>query len=517
MVVTAGVVFGMVGPASAGRLGPPPAVIQTGLASFHLNDHIFRPGDRIVATVHINAATCFVPGQCIGRFTWSTPGAGEKGGCPVTQIVPPGNPTLYCRGRARTALSGWTTAGAGFSSSGGGATSDDYYTVVGKKAAIIEGYINNRDGGGVAGTTVEAVPSSLKRSGTVKATSAVDGYYEMEVKPGTYHVVPTGGPTGKKSKSKYKPVGTSIAAKAGKNAHASFTLDAGLELNMHIDAPSVPADGQQVISGTIDVTEYGKPKANATVRLNPLPDLAALARVTTAPHVAICGPSGIAWPKGNLAAPLGNSVDVQTDANGSYKFTLSAGTVPGTWALEAEAIAAKVSADSREVQSVVLTPIGNAGTADFVTALKTYAGSAALASVGDPNAVHDALIKLAVPGSPLAGLTFDNAAGSDGVELLVSPAQSPPSVATDAKISAPSSLVVPFSRWAGASLPTPLASFYEAFQRGRLERVPTFAQWANGDTSVAGWSLVAGSTTSVSRGNFYGFGWGVGTAPGACA
>ena len=60
-----------------------------------------------------------------------------------------------------------------------------------KPGATISGYVRDKDGQGVADATVTA-------SGTESFTSAVDptsGFYLIEVTPGRYNVVPSGGPS----------------------------------------------------------------------------------------------------------------------------------------------------------------------------------------------------------------------------------------------------------------------------------------------------------------------------------
>ena len=60
-----------------------------------------------------------------------------------------------------------------------------------KPGATISGYVLDKDGQGVADATVTA-------SGAESFTSAVDptsGFYLIEVTPGQYNVVPSGGPS----------------------------------------------------------------------------------------------------------------------------------------------------------------------------------------------------------------------------------------------------------------------------------------------------------------------------------
>ena len=92
-----------------------------------------------------------------------------------------------------------------------------------------------------------------------------------------------------------------------------------------------------VVRGTLTLTEYGRPVPDAHLLLEPQPSMGYNAAVTTGARVAICNSGVRIWPVGTLSMPSGRSIEVATDQNGTYDFTLAVGTVPGPWELRAVA------------------------------------------------------------------------------------------------------------------------------------------------------------------------------------
>ena len=217
-------VGGLVG--SAGAAGVPSGFgaipsngdLQSRCMSMKVAGHIVFPGDRV--TAHTGSGICGTAPKDIG-WSWSVaPGPGVTG-C--------GANATTCSFRAGAATNGYTTICISGSSSAGGWGSCDYYGVPGKGVGIIDGTIIDKDGGPVAGATVTAYGKS-----SANTTTGSDGYYAMEVKAGSYRVLPSGGPHGK-SASRYTPSVKDATVSDGASATAGFQLQAGVELELSLD------------------------------------------------------------------------------------------------------------------------------------------------------------------------------------------------------------------------------------------------------------------------------------------
>lgn len=526
--IAAGLVLAGTGAARSGAdsLGPPPlSANQTWLGTFELNDHIYREGDKVVATVKVLVDECFlIKGQCVGQISWSGLPFAPGKPCPgsAAGTVPPGTPTLRCVGKAGAATNSWMTAGVDFSNpTGTSAPRSTYYVILGKDEAVIEGHVTNRDGGGVAGVDVRAYKGTKL---AYSATSGVDGYYMMRVKPGSYQVVPRGGPQGKK-KPVYKPAFRDVSVAKGKNAHASFDLEAGLEVSISFATGSTRADGLHVVTGKVTVREYGKPKPNASVQLEAMPTMPPDRAVSgTTPRVTVCSATaGRVWPTGTLAAPVGSAVNVTTDDKGIYSFSLTIGTVPGTWTLRAWGLnslggLSLEESDASDDASITLTPAGNATTNAFVTSLAILASAGKLPSSGTHTGLRDDLVRALGDGSLIGGLSFHEVVAPSG-GVIVSPAARPPIVNSRGIVQAPGSLVIAFGAWTGAGLPAGVAnvtSLAAVIQGGRLRWIPTFSQYSSG-AAVVGWNLANMPDIGASSTDFSSFGWAYRGVAGGCS
>jgi len=91
----------------------------------------------------------------------------------------------------------------------------------GKTGGSIRGYVREKNMKGVlqgvAGVTVTA-----SGSGGGSATTGDQGFYTMNVRPGSYSVVPSGGPSG--PSSKFTPVSAKVSVSAGGFGRADFSL-----------------------------------------------------------------------------------------------------------------------------------------------------------------------------------------------------------------------------------------------------------------------------------------------------
>jgi hypothetical protein len=108
------------------------------------------------------------------------------------------------------------------------------------------------------------------------------------------------------------------------------TLNGGLKVTLTLSQTSVPADGLTVIKGEIRTTEFGKPQSSVTVSPRPEPSETSKAAITSGARAALCDSAGTRIsPTGALLTPYGTPVEVQTDADGVYDFTMTVGTVRG--------------------------------------------------------------------------------------------------------------------------------------------------------------------------------------------
>lgn len=505
-----------------GLLGtPPPAsqLPQSRCGSLSFSPHVVKVGQKVTGTVgYAGPEACGGNIPPLQRPTWTWSYEGRRvAGCgenDLTCVFEPTHPT-----------SGWAVSCLNGNSRQGAWGSCDYYAAVGKHDAVIEGTVVNKDKQPVAGVEVDAYGP-----GSYVATSGADGSYALDVKPGTYRVIPDGKALAK-SPPTFMPARLDLPVRAGDRATADFVIDAGLVVKLKLSATSVPASGFAVVSGTVTTSEYGRPDPNVTVALWPnaseSPDLA----VTTGARATICSTSGRLWPGGTLSDPEGESVNVTTDQNGSYAFTLTVGTVPGefeltAWARDASGnLITTDTADTADKQTLTVTATGEASASALYSALAHLTGTSALGSMtNDAGSIATTLAGLTqtTNGEVLKGLAFAETSGSKGeTSALVYPAANPPGVGRAGALvitsaTGSNTLVLDPSEWAGfRGFTGPLN---QAMQEGKLGAAPTLAQWSSG-ALVAGWTLPAeGQTMSVDTQSFQWLGWPYpSSAPGACS
>ena len=304
----------------------------------------------------------------------------------------------------------------------------------GKPGATISGYVLDKDQQAVQGATVSA-------QGPGGGSSQVDptsGFYSINVKAGAYSVAPSGGPSGI-TPPRFDPVSLDLSVVPGVVAHADFTLNGGLKLTLTFSQGNVKAAGLTVVKGEIVTTEYGKPDGGVTVTLRPKP--------SETSGATICDSTGVRiWPAGSLSAPFGTLVDVVTNADGVYDFTMTIGTVPGTFTLNAWAknaagdlYTADLSGTSSDL-TLTITPPGSWTVSQFVSELAGLKSDAAASQVlaamtNDAASMTQALSQLSGPGSKLGGLAYSLVSGvSGGAAVLVYQDTSPPSVDTTGKV-----------------------------------------------------------------------------------
>jgi Carboxypeptidase regulatory-like domain len=508
------------------QLGAPPTgLIQTELGHFSLNGHLFRPGQTIVAKAQIYFKTCFrAPAPCVSSITWPVQ-AGSS--CRTTLPGHAAVGTLVCRWKA-AATDGWQVASVNFNNvTGTPANGQDYYAVISRSQAVIQGHVLDKDKNGVAGISVSAFGSAGKATGT----TGDDGYYALDVAPDSYRVVPENAPK-VKSGPAYLPAYVPVSVQAGGQAKADFTLRGGLQLELQLDRSSVAADGMQVVSGSVVTTEFGKAKPNIAVRLQAMPGESAEDAVTSAPRAAICQSTNRIWPTGTVSDPDGSPVTVTTDGTGHYDFTITVGTKPGSWTLDAWAFGSdgKLSTDvasASDTKTIAFTPLGSATVGSFVDEFDRLHGTTLVDQITNSSPTIAAILSQiaasgVTKGVKLGGLSYSLANAADGQVVLIAPASSPPSFTAAGAVSAQGStgdLVIDSAEWTGAGLAstvTNAASFSSVVQQGLLKTLPSFGEWSSGGR-VPGWSLKKNAMSPSSASLEY-FGWaypGIAT-PGAC-
>jgi hypothetical protein len=393
---------------------------------------------------------------------------------------------------------------------------------------VIDGYVTDKDAGPVAGVTLDAYGTH-----SASAVTGSDGYYAMQVEKGHYRVLPSGGPQGKSTPA-YDPRISDVNVADGATTGANFKLQAGIELKLHFDKTSAPADGFQVVNGTVTTTEFGKPLGNIAVQLSVMPTETAAEALTKGPRAAICYSGSIVWPTGTFSDPDGYPVTVTTDATGQYAFSITVGTTPGSWQLDAWAknsdgtLSTDTTAAS-DTQSVSFTSIGSSTPANFVSELNIAAKSTSFSKQLSGSAIGlvttlSQATPLSTGGVRFGGLAYAMVNGKDGQAMLVFPADKPP-VVNDQGVIDPTltrnadDLVLAPAEWTGAGLPakvTNAASLSSVLQEGLLPDLPTLAAFDSG-AAAKGWKTVRGNQVTLFSQYFDYLGWAYPTsAAGAC-
>lgn len=397
------------------------------------------------------------------------------------------------------------------------------------ETGAIEGMIANSDGNPVQGALVTAYGPTH-----ATAVSGPGGIYYMTVDAGNYRVIPDD-PSVKKSA--FSPTDISVGVPKQGSATANFKLDSGMQLVMDLSATTVPATGFAIVKGTITTTQYGKPDPGVTVQLSVDPTNPPAALLSD-PKVALCGTTGRIWPAGTIDDLSGKPVDIVTDADGSYQFSLTVGTVPGSWPLDAWAENADGSLSSdvsnaSDTKTLTVTPVTpKTALSSFITELDSMKSTSIAAQLSSSaGSLAGLLSSLAAKGLTngfqFSGLTFSVGAAPDGTNVVIAPAGSPFKIGADGGLLRSSSLlddlIIDPQEWTGHGLPstiTQAASLQYVMQNGLLSDVPTVGQWEGGNSGLKGWSLKP-NKLSDSQNNLEWFGWAYappsGSAPGYCS
>lgn len=380
----------------------------------------------------------------------------------------------------------------------------------------ISGMITDKDGNPVGGVTVRAY-------GPTKTTaeSGPGGLYYMTVKKGSYHLIPDA--SGIKGTS-VSPTVRSASVQPLSTTTANFLVDGGLTLSLTFSKYEVPASGTEVLRAQVKTTLFGKPDPGVGVKLTVEPtDIAS--SLTTAPKVSVCGPNGRIWPSGaNITSLSDSPVEVTTDSAGVYDFSLTVGTRPGSWSLDAWARSAdgKLSTDAgrasetKTLHVTALTPklaLGDVLTEMNLIKSTSLVSQLDLQNLGNFRTLFSSLAADPSSGLHFGGLTFSVGTGADGYNVVIASTSTRFSVESTGEIKAVgpvlSSLIIDPGEWTGSSLSAAIGnitSLNAVAQAGSLPDLPSVGQWLNG-ASVPSWKLTAQKGLFVATSTLNDFGW----------
>ncbi|HEY6398853.1 MAG TPA: hypothetical protein VIX82_15500 [Solirubrobacteraceae bacterium] len=305
---------------------PSQCLIQTRNGGFALSTHMVRAGHTLTGTVSNRCMYQQGTKPCPIFWSYMTDLGKVVHGCSDNDV------TCTIKIRKNAPSSAYYVVNVGITSDQGTGYSSDYYAVVGRDQAVISGKVHNKEQQPVANLDVAMFGGGV---GNYEAITGPDGSYIADVKRGHYRVLPLGRSLSNHQPPKFEPTHHDVHAHPSRTAHADFKVDIGLVVKLTLSSSSVPADGFGIVQGTIKVTLLGQPQPGVTVALWPKATEPSNLAVTTGARATVCGPNGRIWPGGTLPAPAGDSVNVTTDSNGTYQFTLDVGTVPGPFSVTA--------------------------------------------------------------------------------------------------------------------------------------------------------------------------------------
>ncbi len=399
--------------------------------------------------------------------------------------------TCTIRIRKNAPSSAYYVVNVGITSDQGTGYSSDYYAVVGRDQAVISGKVHNKEQQPVANVDVAMFGGGV---GNYEAITGPDGSYIADVKRGRYRVLPLGRSLSNHRPPKFEPTHHDVSARPSRPAHADFKVDIGLVVKLTLSSSSVPADGFGIVQGTIKVTLLGQPQPGVTVALWPKAAESSNLAVTTGARATVCGPNGRIWPGGTLSDPAGESVSVTTDSNGTYKFTLDVGTVPGPFSVTAWArdssgnLITHDTADASDEKTVTVTPLGSPPLSSFVSSVNLTAKSTSLFGgiSNDPNSLISRFETLSQTQSDFKGYAYALGQGNSRA-VLIYPASSTPTIQrSGAVVANANDLVLEPSEWQAIPGGVNLTDLAQVIGQGLLPALPTFAQWAQG-TTVTNW------------------------------
>ena len=276
---------------------------------------------------------------------------------------------------------------------------------------------------------------------------------------------------------------------------------------------------------------FGQPLGGVTVQLEAQAPETADQAVTSGPRAAVCGPNGRVWPTGSLSSPDGFPVLVTTDATGHYDLSITVGTTPGTWTLDAWAevtdpngtthLSGDTTAAS-QTRSLTLAPLGSgAGAlAGFRTDFDGEAthNKALTQLTANADQIVSTLAQVTAARSAAGkfdGLAYALVNAKDGQSVLIFRADRPPVVNAQGQLppgdaANADDLVIDPAEWDGGGMVSKLintGSLEAVLDSGRLPDVPTLANFDAGKPAV-GWKPVRGNQVTIFSPNFEFLGWG---------
>jgi hypothetical protein len=499
-------------PPSSCAYWPAQCLIQTRNGGFALSSHIVRAGHTLTGTVSNRCMYHNGTDPCPIDWSYMLPLGKRVSGCRDSEV------TCTVRIPKSAPSSAYYVINVGITSDQGEGWSSDYYAVVGRDQAVITGKILNKERQPVPGADIDMFGGSHN----YVAQSGPDGEYAADVVAGRYRVWPSGRSLSHRTPPKFEPEHSDVSPHPGATTHANFTVDIGLVVKLTLSSTSVVADGFQIVQGTIKVTELGQPQPGVTVALWPQANESANTAVTSGARATVCGPNGRIWPTGTLAAPDGGSVNVQTDSNGQYQFTLDVGTVPGSFSLTAWArdsngdLITHDTADATDEQTVSVTPLGSATLDQFVNEYNLVARAGGESGISsDPQAIIAAFETLTRTQAGFKGYAYGLGQGKANA-VVIYLAANPPTIQSGGAVVADAGDLV-LQPWEWQAVPgARVTDLTTVLQQGLLPALPTFSAWAQG-TTYANWSGSSQSMQLASQ-NFQGFGWPYpSSATGACS
>jgi hypothetical protein len=503
-------------PPGCGVVYPGQCLVQTRNGHFALSSHSVRAGGTLTGEV---SNRCMLNELTPCAINWGELKAagGKVSGCKTVDV------TCTVRIPKKAPSSSYHVINITITNVQGAGYSSDYYAVIGKGAAFIEGKVLNKERQPVPGADLHI--NGVRGGNNYSTVTGPDGTYGAEVRPGHYRVNPVGRSLSSRFPPKFKPEHLDRIARKDHKATADFTVDVGLVVRLELTATSVPADGFQIVQGKITTTEYGQPKPNVTVALWPKASENPGSAVTSGARANVCGPNGRVWPTGTLSNPAGGPVEVTTDGNGTYTFSIDVGTVPGAFPITAWArdesgqLITHDTADASDEKTVTVSQLGNQPLDQFVSSYnETAKATGLLNSINEnPDVIATSFEQLTGTQGAFKGYAYarSNPTSGNGA-VLVYPATNPPAIQSNgAVVPDANDLVLQPSEWQG--IPgVAISDLGTVLRHGILPGIPTYSGWASG---VPGTDWKGGARTlQPLTQSFVYYGWPYpSTTSGACS
>jgi hypothetical protein len=494
---------------------PSQCLIQTRNGGFALSTHMVRAGHTLTGTVSNRCLYQNGTKPCPIFWSYMTDLGKVVHGCGDNDV------TCTIKIRKSAPSSAYYVVNIGITSDQGTGWSSDYYAVLGRDQAVVAGKVHNKELQPVPGVDVAIFGGSI---GNYEAVTGPDGTYVADVKRGSYRVWPSGRSLSSRHPPRFEPEHRDVSARPFHSAHANFKVDIGLVVKLTLSPSSVPADGFGIVQGTIKVTELGQPRPGVTVALWPKATESPTAAVTTGTRATVCGPSGRIWPGGTLADPAGESVNVTTDSNGTYQFTLDVGTVPGpftvtAWARDSSgSLITHDTVDASDEQTVTATALGTHLLDEFIPSFDQWAPHTNFGSsiTSDPNSILSAFEGLTQTDGAFKGYAYALGQGNSPA-IVIYPVQNTPTIQRSGAVSVDANdLVLQPSAWRPIPGGINISDLTQVLRQGMLTALPTFTQWTQG-TTVANWHGSAQSMQIPGQ-SFQYYGWPYpSAAPGSCS